>query len=332
MQLFLKRKTIHSKWAWAYGIPVLAFVAAVVCASQNASPAVFHRAFALSHEVPLFFLGLALLFYGFTLLRKKWIIDNTPTSKVRSVAMGHVEIQGTALKKFQLQSPLSKTECVYYNYQIEKEQRGSKGRTRWVTVEQGASTVYFNLQDATGVILIDPKDAEVITLEKFRSIEQKGLTKYRYTESFILHGQQIYVLGCVTKFRDPIADHRQQLIDALRGLKQDRAKLMQYDINGDGNLSPEEWDIARTETEKKLLEVELTQEQKDDLVVAAGRAEMPFIISSTSEKEVSNSMLWRSIAFSAGGAALSIFMCVSMLGGAGWLPQTFAIPWHLFYN
>jgi hypothetical protein len=268
-------------------------------------------------SILLFLVGIALFFHGFTILRKKRIIDNTPASKIGSVAIGRAELCGTAVKKFALQSPLTKTDCVYYRYKIEKEERGSKGSTRWVPVENGVSTVYFGLQDETGAILIEPKGAKVNTPEKFRTIEIKDLTKYRYTESRISAGEQVYVLGTITKLLNPIDDHKQKLIDALRSLKGDRARLMKYDTNRDGTISSEEWDVARTEMEQKLLEQELAQQGKDasDLVVGAGAGNTPFIISSLSEREASVSLGLRSVVFFAGGALLMIIACISMLRG-----------------
>jgi len=44
--------------------------------------------------VILFLGGLFLVYLGFWRLKLKRQIENTPTSKIRSLAIGHIEIQG----------------------------------------------------------------------------------------------------------------------------------------------------------------------------------------------------------------------------------------------
>jgi len=46
--------------------------------------------------IVLFFLGLFISYIGFVKLRQKRQIENTPTSKIRSLAVGMVEIYGKA--------------------------------------------------------------------------------------------------------------------------------------------------------------------------------------------------------------------------------------------
>ncbi len=71
-----------------------------------------YHAFA-SGAIPAFIAILA-LWYGFYLLRMKRSIENTPTSKIRSVAMGMVEVKGKAIRKHALVSPMTQTSCVFY--------------------------------------------------------------------------------------------------------------------------------------------------------------------------------------------------------------------------
>ncbi len=108
-----------------------------------------------------FFGGLYIFYMGFKNLRKKQLIENTPTSKVRSIAMGQVEVIGAALPfENPIKSPFTNTPCVYYRWAVE-EYRRSKNSSYWAEIAKGASKNRFYLQDDTGKVLIDPEGAEV---------------------------------------------------------------------------------------------------------------------------------------------------------------------------
>ena len=59
-------------------------------------------------------LGLVSFWKGFQTLQKRRLIQNTPTSKVRSLAMGLCEVYGQALpyKENILKSPFSGADCL----------------------------------------------------------------------------------------------------------------------------------------------------------------------------------------------------------------------------
>ena len=109
-----------------------------------------------------FFFGLWLFFRGFKTYRLKKLIEHLPTSKVRSIAMGMVEIAGKAVpaEKKSLKSPFTSKDCVYYKYTVE-EYRSSGKSSHWVTIKSGDSCMPFFLQDDTGKVLVDPKGAEI---------------------------------------------------------------------------------------------------------------------------------------------------------------------------
>jgi len=114
--------------------------------------------FYLSWSILVF--GLYIFYLGFRALNVKRIIENTPTSKIRSVAMGPVEIFGKAVPKKTLLSPILQKPCVYYNTII-RERRGTGKYARWVTIYWKTSDDRFFVRDDTGYALVDPKDAEI---------------------------------------------------------------------------------------------------------------------------------------------------------------------------
>ncbi|MBI4393570.1 MAG: hypothetical protein HY556_07220 [Euryarchaeota archaeon] len=116
--------------------------------------------------------GGALVFYfGFNKWRKWRLIEDTPRSKVRSMAMGLVEIQGSAEAESFLTSPFSRKPCVYYKYDVQEYRkhvsRGPKGQVRtsysWDTIAAGDRATPFYAKDDTGRAYVDPAGAEVHT-------------------------------------------------------------------------------------------------------------------------------------------------------------------------
>jgi len=167
-------------------------------------------------------LGIVLFFSGFSTLKFKRLIENTPTSKTRSIAMGLVEVYGEALPITKpLKSPLSQTDCVYYMIDIEEYRRQGKNSS-WVTVYATQSKDNFYIQDDTGKVLVDPAFAAMdlpadnmsqSSLGKDPSKQIKDfLTKnniayegvlgvnktMKYTETLITPKDKLYVMGTAT--------------------------------------------------------------------------------------------------------------------------------------
>jgi len=165
----------------------------------------------------------ALLVWGFWSLRRKRLIENVPTSKVKGVFLGLNEVKGRALRDEPLRSFLAERPCVYYRYEVaEHWQRtvrttDSKGRSQtrtesgWRTVDQGEAREPFFLEDDTGRLRVRPAGAEVDAATIFDETCGRGDALYyakgpmgsisnsthrrRFTEHAILMGARIYVLG-----------------------------------------------------------------------------------------------------------------------------------------
>jgi hypothetical protein len=60
------------------------------------------------------FIGVRLFFGGFSVLRRRDWVRNTPTSAIGSAAIGPVEVSGKAAGPYTLVAPLSKRDCLYY--------------------------------------------------------------------------------------------------------------------------------------------------------------------------------------------------------------------------
>lgn len=220
------------------------------------------------------------LYLGFSGLIRVRRIEDVPTARVRSAPQGYVELIGTAhtLDGEPIIAPLSKTSCCWYSYRVERR----SGRD-WRSVQAGTSDGIFLLRDATGDCVIDPEGAEVTSRHKtswsddgsawgghavharLPSLGRKadivvdiggkvlealgaGVGEYRYTESVILDGDPLYVIG---QFRTLGAGDQTSPIKDLTGAilrdwKQRPDTLRErFDTNRDGVVDVDEWQRAR---------------------------------------------------------------------------------------
>lgn len=215
--------------------------------------------------------GLWIFYQGFKALKLKRIITGLATSKIRSLAMGTVELFGKAASLKPLSDPIYERPCVYYQIDV-KEERGSGKRKRWVHVYHTDSAQHpFLLVDETGAAFVSAVGAEV-HLEKdvdaktgffdklFSSADEAtlkfamsvpGRTRDRlHVEAYIVREvEPMYVLGYAVPADQPLtlmeqAVHKvkQSLQDIARRLKSDPLRMKTLDKNKDGTVDAEEWD------------------------------------------------------------------------------------------
>jgi hypothetical protein len=104
--------------------------------------------------------GLYLFYRGFLLLRRRRLILDTPFSKIRSAAMGMVEVSGLAVGPYTMTAPITAKPCYFYRTQAwELKQRGKN--KEWVQVAKECKHVPFFLDDNTGRVLVDPRACSV---------------------------------------------------------------------------------------------------------------------------------------------------------------------------
>ena len=243
---------------WRYGV------------STGALPAIFSF---------LFFLA------GFQLLNWKRRIENTPTSRARSLAMGMVELHGRAVRRYALVSPRTQMACVWFR--LRRYRRNRHGWRLQSTLSSGA--VPFLLDDGTGRVNIDPRGAVVRAKSRqegfgagagplFVSSGASGDEKW--VEEVLFEGSPLYVLG-FARSADRVSSLRERTAEALRRLKGDREALMRYDTDGDGRICAAEWDAARADVEAGVLREGLRNLEESlpggEVVITKSRS-LPFII------------------------------------------------------
>lgn len=127
--------------------------------------------------VAIFFaVGLYLIYNGFQKWQRKRLMQDTPTEKVRSAAVGRTELSGTA-KPIEgigtLKQPFTDGECLVATYTVEEweedhDDDGPDGH--WNTIKSGTIYNPFELDDGTGSIRVEPEaDATYEISEQFRT-------------------------------------------------------------------------------------------------------------------------------------------------------------------
>lgn len=127
--------------------------------------------------------GAGIFWYGFNRMHKYRLIKDIPRSKIRSMAMGLVEVHGNIHCEKPIKTPFSDSDCVYYRYEIQEYRRhvsrDSKGRTktthRWETIATGRRSIPFFARDETGEVYVNPSEAEFNVDMKKAFLQKAGV-------------------------------------------------------------------------------------------------------------------------------------------------------------
>ena len=111
--------------------------------------------------VILLFGGLYMFYVSLKNLKLKRLIENIPTSRMRSVAMGLAELKGKIeVNNKILEDPFDKKKCVFWRVHIEERvKRGKHGK--WITRHKAKDHVPFYISDESGSVLVKLKGANM---------------------------------------------------------------------------------------------------------------------------------------------------------------------------
>jgi hypothetical protein len=104
--------------------------------------------------------GVGLFFYGFRLLPRRRLILDTPFSRIRSAAMGMVEVSGQAVGPYTMIAPITGRPCYYYRTVVWEWKQSGKSKS-WVKVVGESMYLPFFVDDNTGRLLVDPRGADL---------------------------------------------------------------------------------------------------------------------------------------------------------------------------
>jgi hypothetical protein len=274
--------------------------------------------------------------FAFRAIRRARLIEDVPTSKIRSAAQGYVELIGhtEVMEGPVIVAPLSGLSCVWYRYRIEERRRSGK-QIRWHVIEKGVSDSLFLLRDETDCCcVIDPEGAEVKVREVRRwsgrharpsassakFSRQAGwlslfsIGRYRYTEWRLDEYDPLYVIG---RFRTvgggqslrPLKDDVRELIAKW---KQDTRVLAKFDANNDGRIDMAEWESLRKAAHQQALSDRL-QEAETPAVHLVQKPDdgRPYLLSTDDPEKMVRGYRWTGrtllvFAIVAGGILLSV--------------------------
>lgn len=241
--------------------------------------------------------GPFLFLRGFRDFRLRRLMQNTPTSRIRSMPMGLVEVAGTVEPRSNVTAPFSGRPCVFWEVDI-----STYSRNRWIVVHTKASGQPFYLRDETGVAMVYPQGAQCrlnagieeecagIMLPEFYAqyMSEQRLAlgalwragRMRFRERTLQPGQPVYVLGTAMPRAQSISISDDEVLQAT-GTEDLRANPLRQ------------------------------RDRESVAVIRRGDHERTFILSQTSERDLTLTLGLRTMAELAGGPLLTLF-------GLGW--------------
>ena len=252
--------------------------------------------------------------FSFNRLRRARVIEDTPTSKIRSAHQGYVEIIGAAMNRDgegPLISRLGQSPCLWYRYRIERYERSGKN-SRWRTLEQRSSERPVRINDGTGDCYIFPDRAEVTTHRKrtwhgsqrYPDGGEGGFSllgrRYRYTEELLCSDDLLYVIGQFETRHPPSNQEldNARMADILNEWKQDYDRLVtRFDRNGDGEIDLQEWALAREEAQRQAARERQKQAPRAAIhtMVYSPDRRQPFIIATSEPESLSRRFRWQAL-------------------------------------
>ena len=279
------------------------------------------------------------LYLCYLFLLKVRIIEDTPTSKIRSAAQGYVKLCGEQ-KYFigkPLISPFTQKSCTWYKYEIGQYRRGN-----WIQIECQCSDNLIEMYDETDVCLIDTKGAEIIVpidaihywegIGKSRTLANipTSSTKvsympdpYIYKEYVMNDDELLYVMGhfeTVSTKINPLylTFYKEvQIKKLLDRWKKNKGKLLSYFKKDEkDNLTEEEWQVV-SQIANKRVNKQISNNlgyYTVNVISNKNRADRyPFIVSAINEIEAINMFQLEYLLY------VSLFLI--SLSNLGWLLQ-----------
>jgi hypothetical protein len=224
-------------------------------------------------------MGVVWFIKGFKELKVKRTIQNIPTSKIKTGAVGtDVEIKGNIVteKERLVTAPISGKQCIIYHIEIQVERR-RKNSTYWATIDQFYSHKGFFVDDqsgATALVLVEGArinrkgktdnyyfnssnlDEMPDTLRKSLTTNQYKLkkfklkksswllsSKYRLLEWCFMPNEEVYILGHAEsglRLEKIKKPKLKYFLKAKKAIQENEKLKVRYDTNQDGRLDHDE--------------------------------------------------------------------------------------------
>lgn len=256
-----------------------------------------------------FFLGLYLIYDGFGKWQTKRVIEDTPTAKVRSMAVGRTELEGIAEPDGgTIEAPFTDEECLHIDWEVEEWRKDPDDDDYdWATVAKGARSVPFYLDDGTGRVLVRADGGEptfeISGANTHRITVDRGHSPPPEVGEFIESHDSQYDNASV--FADPVDALTDLATSEAIGFTDRRRRYTQRVLPAGSDVyllgSAVQRDVAGT-----------TGSQEDLLAVTREEGFDTFVISDRSEGDLESYYEWRGPLEIVGGLALSA-VCLALL-------------------
>lgn len=290
----------------------------------------------------LFMIGIGWMLFrnGFKKLKIKKKVLSLATSKIRSLSMGTVEINGKAEIKEDMQDPIFHSPCAYYHIKLEKyRQSGRSGH--WVTIyEDDTGTIPFFCGAHDGRVIIWPKKAELFlnnqikrkiggfsssdAVVNFMTSKGGSMSRLKLTADIVRPGDPLYIMGHAEPLPSSISNHPTVTEEEVtKLLNQDKATLAALDQNKDGQIDSMEWEMGIQKLKKELIAQKLKEQNETNPSVS--KMDMPKtlvtcgpdfnLVMATTEKDLLNKLGRFCLLNILGGGALLIVGLIFLFDG-----------------
>lgn len=250
--------------------------------------------------------GTYLFFHGFSLLKRKRLLLDTPRSTIRAAALGPVEISGQATGPYTLVSPLSTSDCYYYRL-VTTVLQGSRKKT--CSIEECAPLF---LNDGTGNVMLDPHGAE-IQFSASASLDAGSLPDY-LRHFLTQHGVHADLVAAVEEFCIRPGD---QIV--VFGTLQENPWSKPQSQELAGRIGPGFLTEAAADVQRRRAFGSLNPSVPSGDLTVSGRpfdlhpsvlltkgTSSPFFISNASQQELTQSLSFQSAVYIWGGPVLAL--------------------------
>lgn len=222
------------------------------------------------------------LFFFFREYKASQAVADTASSKISSAAQGYVEIIGQGSAKHAIRSPVGNRPCLWYSFEEWEVPNNFLSRLHlntdnWKRIDYGQSEIPFGITDGKAHCFVDPKGAQISDLHFETWFERDRF----YKLATLVPNKPVYVLGqFVTESEGKVLSTNSRKIgELIAEWKQHYPDFLQrFDLDGDGEISQQELDLARSAAIRALKnDGELQTEVKS--VISKPNDRRPFIIS-----------------------------------------------------
>jgi hypothetical protein len=252
---------------------------------------------------------------GFRSLRLQRTLQNTPTARARSLAMGLVELQGRVLCRSRVTAPFTGRSCAWWEVELQTVQRSRRGPSSWSTVHREQSGHPFYLEDDSGRVLVYPQGAD---LRAGHVVQEEtggfGVPEpyAGFMESRGLQLRHLWTLGPM-RFSERTLEEGAAVFVLGRACPRPQAVAVSMD---------DEIALEATGTDSIGASHVRQHDSGCSAVIRRGPRDPAFLISDQSEKTMTLEYGLRAFAGLIGGPLLAIFglWCLTELARSGELP------------